>query len=87
MSAVDLTSLRRIAEAADADGRTWEWQGGYPQKIIREGDVIVVADCFESPDAPAVFAEHIATFDPPMVLWLLDLIDSSAPPQRDEEPA
>jgi hypothetical protein len=60
-----------VAEAADADGRSWEWEGGYPQRITRTGDVVIVADCFESPDAPSRFAEFIAIFDPPTVLALL----------------
>lgn len=70
----DLSTLRRVAEAADDERRPWEWQGGYPQRVSREGDVVVVADCFEDPDHPSRFAEFIATFDPPMVLWLLDLL-------------
>jgi hypothetical protein len=65
--------MRRVAEAADADGRPWEWTGGYPQRVTREGDVVLVAETFNDPDAPHPFAEFIATFDPPLVLWLLDL--------------
>lgn len=73
---LDLTSLRTVAEAANADGRPWLWKGVYPQRVLREGDVVIIADCFEDPDHPSRFAEFIATFDPPMVLWLLDLIVS-----------
>jgi hypothetical protein len=68
VSAADFDTLRRIAENADADGRPWEWQGGYPQRIVRVGDGVVVADMV---GRLARFAEHIATFDPPTVLALL----------------
>jgi hypothetical protein len=68
---LNLDHLRAVAEAADENGREWEWQGGYPQRITRVGDVVIVADCFESPDHPSRFAEFIATFDPPTVLALL----------------
>lgn len=74
MSAEMLSELRAVAQAADANGLPWEWTGGYPQRVTREGDVVLVADCFEDPDKPSRFAEHIATFDPPTVLWLLDLL-------------
>ena len=69
--------LREIAEAANPDhGRPWEWGNDYPQRITRQGDAVIVADCFESPDHPSVFAEYIATFDPPTVLALLDHLDA-----------
>jgi hypothetical protein len=32
---VSLDDLLRIVEAADDDGREWEWEGGYPQRITR----------------------------------------------------
>jgi len=69
---LDLEHLRRVAEAADDGGRPWTWGGKYPQSVLREGDVVNVADTFTDPDHPAVFAEFIATFDPPTVLALLD---------------
>ena len=72
---LDFSDLKRIADAADADGRPWFWSGAYPQQVTREGDVIVIADCFEDPDHPSRFAEFIATFDPPMVKWLLALAE------------
>ena len=31
-------ALREIAEAADADGREWDWEHAYPQRITRVGD-------------------------------------------------
>jgi len=74
MSAEMLAELRAVAQAADADGRPWSWSGGYPQRVLREGDVMLVADCFEDSDSPSRFAYFIATFDPPTVLWLLDLL-------------
>jgi hypothetical protein len=71
--AARLEEVERIALAADEGGRPWEWTGGYPQGVLRVGDVVVVADCFEDPDSPSRFAEHIATADPPTVLWLIEL--------------
>lgn len=70
--ALDLDHLRAVAKRADADGRPWTWAGGYPQAIVREGDVVLVAETFENPDMTADFAEFIATFDPPTVLALLE---------------
>lgn len=66
--------LMAVAKAADEEGRPWEWQGGYPQRVLRVGDVAIVADVFESPDAPSRFAEFISTFDPPTVISLLALL-------------
>jgi hypothetical protein len=66
-----LTELRKVAEAADDGGRAWTWKGGYPQTVLREGDVILVAQTFTDPDHVARFAEFISTFDPPTVLRLL----------------
>src|ERR1035441_2293123 len=60
-----------LAEAADADGRPWEWSGGYPQTVTRTGDAMLIANTFEGPDFPSTIAEFIATFDPPTVLALL----------------
>jgi hypothetical protein len=68
-----LEEIEQVANAADADGRPWEWEGGYPQRVLRVGDVVIVADAFEDPDSPSRFAEHIATADPPTVLWLVSL--------------
>ena len=83
MSEPTTSELRRVAEAADDDGRPWTWRaseaggsGGYPQTILRVGDVVLVANCYESPDYPARFAEFIATFDPPTVLALLDRLEA-----------
>jgi hypothetical protein len=71
---LDLDALKAVAEAAngnDGVSRPWTWRGGYPQSIFRDGDAVLVADCFEGPDHPSVFAEFIATFDPPTVLALI----------------
>lgn len=74
---LDLMGLRATAERADADGRRWLWEGGYPQTVLREGDVVLVANTFESPDHPSIFAEYIAIFGPPTVLALLDALQAS----------
>ena len=66
-----MSEARRVAEAAD-NGSPWEWEHAYPQRVTRVGDVVLIADCFEDPDAPSRFAEFIATFDPPTVLSLLE---------------
>ena len=78
-----LDHLFAVAQAADEGGRPWEWQGGYPQSVLRVGDVVVVADVFESPDAPSRFADFIATFDPPTVLSLLALAARLEAAERD----
>jgi hypothetical protein len=68
-------NMRAVAERADDGRRPWVWKGGYPQTVLREGDVILVAQTFTDPDHTADFAEFIATFDPPTVLGLLDLLE------------
>lgn len=77
---LDLTALRRIAVATDKGGRSWFWQasqaatrGGYPQHVLREGDVGLICETYDEPDYPAITPEFIATFDPPTVLALLAL--------------
>jgi hypothetical protein len=80
-----------VAEAADQcsrpEGGSRPWllrpsenpdHPGYPQTIMREGDVILVAECYDGigPEGPWAFAEHITTFDPPTVLRLLDRIET-----------
>lgn len=72
---MSLDHFRQVALAADDGRRPWFWRGGYPQTVSREGDAILIADVFEDPDSPARFAEFIATFDPPTVLFLLDLLE------------
>jgi hypothetical protein len=71
---INMDVLRSIAEAADHGGRHWSWTGGYPQQVIRVGDVMLVAETYEGPDFPSTLAEYIAAFDPPTVLALLDEI-------------
>lgn len=66
-----LEHMRRVAEAADDGGRPWFWKGRYPQSVVREGDVVLIADTFTDPDFPADKAEFISTFDPPTVLAIL----------------
>jgi hypothetical protein len=77
---LDLTALRRIALAADKGDRPWFWlasqsaeRGGYPQQVLREGDVCLICETYDEPDYPAITPEFIATFDPPTVLSLLAL--------------
>lgn len=67
-----LVRLRAVAEAADESGRRWFWKGGYPQNILREGDVVLVAQTLTDPDHRPEFAEFIAAFDPPTVLAMID---------------
>lgn len=77
---LDLTKLRQIARAADRDGHPWFWhaseavdKGGYPQQVMREGDVALIATTYDEPYNRAITPEYIAAFDPPTVLALLDL--------------
>jgi hypothetical protein len=74
-----VADLRAIAAAAyTGDHHPWEWTGvgehGYPQQILQQGDVVLIAECYEGPDHPSSIAEFIATFDPPTVTALLDLL-------------
>jgi hypothetical protein len=71
VSVLDTERLRKVATAADDDGRPWLWGGKYPQRVLRVGDTLIVADCFEDPDSPSRFAEFIATFDPPTAIALV----------------
>ena len=79
---VDVNRLRVVAESADRDGRPWAWTGvgghGYPQRIIRVGDAVLMAECYDDPDTPDPTAEFISTFDPPTVLALLDAVGRTA---------
>jgi hypothetical protein len=53
--------------------------GGYPQQVLRVGDVALICECYDEPDYPSVTAEYIATFDPPTVRALI----AAALDQRD----
>jgi hypothetical protein len=82
---LDLTALRRVARATDKGGRPWVWhaseaegRAGYPQHVLREGDVGLICETYDEPDHPATTPEYIATFDPPTVLALLDLARRAA---------
>jgi hypothetical protein len=68
---LDLARLRSIAEAVGDRPRDWEWAGGYPQQVISQGNVHLIAECYEDPDSPSTVAEYIATFDPRTILALL----------------
>lgn len=80
LTADERDRLAMVAMAADQDsvGRPWEWKGGYPQTVIRIGDAVLIANCFEEPDRPSTIAEFIATFDPPTVLRLLGVVRDPA---------
>lgn len=84
---LNIAALQRVAESANDFDRPWEWEHAYPQRVTRVGDVALIAECFEDPDSPSRFAEFIATFDPPMVLRLLDLIASASPSSSPGEAA
>jgi hypothetical protein len=75
---LDFDHLISVACAIDGDARPWTWHaserpdgGGYPQQVIRVGDVALICECYDEPDHPSVTAEYIATFDPPTVRALL----------------
>lgn len=76
---VDVAALRAVVEAADPT-HSWEWHSvgehGYPQQVISVGNVNLIAECYEGPDFPSSIAEHIAAFDPPTALALLDEIET-----------
>jgi hypothetical protein len=70
----ELDNLEGVALMADHGGRRWVHRRsdkGYPQTILREGDVVLVAECFEGPQYPPLFTDFITTFDPPTVLRLI----------------
>lgn len=69
---IDTAALRQVAEAVSDRPREWRWSGQYPQQIISQGNVVIIAECHESPDHPSRHAEYIATFDPVTILALLD---------------
>lgn len=78
-TAEQVDTLRRIAWAADRGERPWDWtasqaegKAGYPQQVLRVGDAVLIAECYDAPDERACTAEYIAAFDPPTVLRLLD---------------
>lgn len=77
MPDLDLDHLEGIALMADWGGRPWvlrlEQPKGYPQTILREGDVVLVAECYEGPQYPPIFGDFITTFDPPTVLRLIEM--------------
>lgn len=76
----ELDEIEGAALVADHGGRRWfrrDPTKGYPQSIIREGDGVLVADCYEGPEVyPPFFADHIARSDPATVLRLVAEIRS-----------
>lgn len=77
-TADEVADLRRVAWAADRGGRPWSWHPSLNperpgvQTVDREGDAVLIANCFDEPDVRMCTAEYIAAFDPPTVLRLLD---------------
>lgn len=78
-----IEAMRQAAERASSNDeglgyyRPWAIrtnEKGYPQTILREGDVVLVAECFEGPEHPPVFAEHIVTSHPRAVLDLIEYV-------------
>jgi hypothetical protein len=69
MTDLDLDGIEAAALAADHGGRRWFIRegsaggpgvGGYPQTILREGDVVLVAECYEGQETyPAAVLELI----------------------------
>jgi len=55
-------SLRKLAQ--DAPDTPWDWHGGYPQRVTN-GAATLVAEVFDSPDAPpsTVILLALARFD------------------------
>lgn len=85
--------LRTIAQAADTvggnggGGRRWVAQPslnpehpGYPQSIVRMGDVVLIATTYDEPTGPLTLAQYIAAVSPPVVLALLDELDRQEAP-------
>jgi len=74
LSDEELDAVEGAALMADHGGRRWllrQNAKGYPQTVIRDSDVVLVAECFEGPEYPPVFADHITTSDPATVLRLI----------------
>ena len=71
---MNLDRLREVAEAAIP--RPWRWSPGdtLEPPSVRGGGFMVVAEIMDGNPADA---EFIATFDPPMVLALLDVAEAA----------
>ena len=74
---LDVSAIRQVAEAVGDRPREWRWSGQYPQQITSQGNVVIIAECYESPDHPSRHAEYIAMMDPPTTLALLDALDAA----------
>ena len=72
MNADSEAAIRSLAEAVQGGNAhgPWGWQGGYPQRITN-GAATLIAEVFDSPDAPPTLVEFIAACDPATILWLL----------------
>lgn len=74
-SLIDLDALEALAMAVGDRPRAWEWRGvgdeGYPQQVVSQGNVHLIAECYEGPEHPSTIAEYIAGMDPVTVLELV----------------
>lgn len=88
LTAGELDDIEGAALRADHEGRRWVMDlptKGYPQRVLRQGDVVLVAECYEGPQFPPVFADHIIRSDPATVLRLVaDLAAARAGASIDE---
>lgn len=78
-----MAEIQTLASALDAltgsnIDRDWEWAGGYPQRVVACGSVVLIADAFEDPDSPSRIAEYVAAADPPTVRHLFGLLEDAA---------
>jgi len=84
MTEVDVTRLREVAEAA-TQADWWAIQAGKGEHqgdwVVDSGGTFIVSTHFDD-DRSRNDAEHIASFDPPTVLALLDRLDAAEAAHR-----
>lgn len=76
---VDLDHLEELANAFSEglapSWRRWTWiagkNGGYPQRVLSVGNVLLVAETYDDPDRGATVAPYLAALDPGTVLALV----------------
>ena len=77
MNTIDPTALLALCDALSPalSGRSWTWtagkNGGYPQHVISEGNVLLIAETYDEPDRAAATAAYIAALDPATVRALV----------------
>lgn len=77
----DTAALRALADALpdSLHRRPWTWAagriGGYPQHVLSVGNVLIIAETYDEPDAGATTAPYIAALDPATVIALCDKAD------------